>query len=60
MMQDSAVAPGFSPACAALKGGATYVALYSNHRQVGAHRAFRGLRPCSHSWSERGLKAQRR
>jgi tetratricopeptide (TPR) repeat protein len=29
MMQDSAVAPGFSPACAALKGGATYVALYS-------------------------------
>jgi hypothetical protein len=29
MMQDSAVAPGFSPACAALKGGATYVALYT-------------------------------
>ncbi|MGD1104234.1 MAG: N-6 DNA methylase [Terriglobia bacterium] len=34
MMQDSAVAPGFSPACAALKGGATYVALYNTSAKL--------------------------
>jgi len=48
MMQDSAVAPGFSPACAALKGGATYVALYIT--MAGPSKQKNSIRPTWNSW----------